>query len=47
MDCTEAISRLRQQGDTEFRVTLVVLNLDGTPATDALHLEGVSLNFFD
>jgi len=25
----------------------VVLNIDGSPATDALHLEGVSLNFFD
>lgn len=47
MDCTEAVARLRQQGDTEFQVTLVVLNIDGTPATDALHLEGVSLNFFD
>lgn len=47
MDCTDAVARLRQQGDTEFQVTLVVLNIDGTLATDALHLEGVSLNFFD
>jgi tyrosinase len=46
-DCKDAVERLRQQGETEFQVTLVVLNLDGSPATDALHLEGVSLNFFD
>jgi tyrosinase len=46
-DCTDAVARLRKDGDTELQVTLVVLNLDGSPATDALHLEGVSLNFFD
>jgi hypothetical protein len=28
-------------------VSLVVLNLDGTPATDALHFDGVALNFFN
>jgi tyrosinase len=46
-DCTDAIARLRQQGDTDFQVTLVVMNMDGTAATDALHTDGVSLNFFD
>ena len=46
-DCTEAVARLRQQGDTGFQVSLVVLNIDGTPATDALRLDGVSLNFID
>jgi len=46
-DCTDTVARLRQQGDTDFQVSLVVLNIDGTPATDALHIDGVSLNFFD
>ena len=46
-DCTDAVARLRQQGDTDFQVSLVVLNMDGTPATDALRMDGVSLNFFD
>jgi tyrosinase len=46
-DCTETVARLRALGETDFQVTLVVLNLDGTPATDALHLDGVSLSFFD
>jgi tyrosinase len=46
-DCTAAVARLRQQGDTGFQVSLVVLNIDGTPATDALRLDGVSLNFID
>lgn len=46
-DCTEAVARLRALGETDFQVTLVVLNLDGTPADDALHLDGVALNFFD
>ncbi len=46
-DCTGTVARLRQQGDTDFQVSLVVLNIDGTPATDALHIDGVSLNFYD
>jgi tyrosinase len=46
-DVTDVIAGLRKLGDTDFQVTLVVLNLDGTAATDALHLDGVSLNFFD
>ncbi|MBN9618013.1 MAG: tyrosinase family protein [Acidobacteriales bacterium] len=47
IDCTDAVDRLRRQGDTDFQVTLVILNIDGTVATDALHMDGVSLNFFD
>jgi tyrosinase len=46
-DCTDAVARLRQQGDIDFQVTLVVMNMDGTAATDALQMDGVSLNFFD
>jgi tyrosinase len=46
-DCTDTIARLRTLGETDFQVTLVVLNIDGTPAADALHLDGVSLSFFD
>jgi tyrosinase len=46
-DVTSVVDGLRKLGDTTFQVTLVVLNLDGTAATDALHLDGVSLNFFD
>ena len=47
IDATDAVARLKALGDTDFQVTLVVLNIDGSLATDALHLEGVSLNFFD
>ena len=47
IDATPAVARLKALGETDFQVTLVVLNIDGSLATDALHLEGVSLNFFD
>jgi len=47
IDATDAAARLRGQGATDFQVNLVVLNIDGTPATDALRLDAVSLNFFD
>jgi tyrosinase len=47
IDATAAVARLKALGETDFQVTLVVMNIDGSPATDALHLEGVSLNFFD
>jgi tyrosinase len=46
-DATDAVKRLAAQGATEFSVNLVVLNTDGTAATDALKLNAVSLNFFD
>jgi tyrosinase len=46
-DVTAVVAGLRQAGATDFQVTLVVLNLDGSAATDALHLDGVSINFFD
>jgi len=47
LDATDAVKRLAAQGATSFSVNLVVLNTDGTPATDALRFDGVSLNFFD
>jgi tyrosinase len=47
LDATEAVKRLAAQGATSFSINLVVLNTDGTPATDALKIDGVSLNFFD
>jgi tyrosinase len=46
-DATEAVNRLGAAGATSFNVNLVVLNTDGTPATDALKIDAVSLNFFD
>jgi len=46
-EVTNVVAGLRQAGDTDFQVTLVVMNLDGSAATDALHLDGVSINFFD
>src|SRR5262249_19479439 len=47
LNVTNTVKALRDGGATDFHITLVVLNIDGTPATDALRLEGVSLNFFD
>ena len=47
IDATEAVRRLREQGETDFRVNLVVLDIDGTPKPNALWMEGVSLNFKD
>ena len=46
-DATNAVKRLADQGATAFAVNLVVLNTDGTAATDALKIDAVSLNFFD
>jgi tyrosinase len=47
VDATEAIRRLTEQGETNFQVNLVVLDIDGTPKPNALWMEGVSLNFKD
>ncbi len=47
IDATGTVRRLRSQGAQDFEVNLVVLNTDGTPAVDALHLDAVSLDFFD
>ncbi|MFL6255821.1 MAG: tyrosinase family protein, partial [Pyrinomonadaceae bacterium] len=47
IDVTEAISRLTAQGETDFRVNLVVLGIDGQPRPNALWMHGVSLNFKD
>lgn len=46
-DATDAVKRLADKGATSFTVNLVVLNTDGSPAADALKIDGVSLNFFD
>jgi tyrosinase len=46
-DASNAVRKLAAAGATNFQVDLVVLNLDGTLATDALRLDAVSLNFMD
>jgi len=47
IDATEAISRPSAQGETDFQVNLVVLDIDGTPKPNALWMDAVSLNFKD
>lgn len=47
IDATSAVSALRAAGTQTFQVNLVALNLDGSPASDALKLDAVSLTFFD
>jgi len=47
IDATEAVRRLKAEGETAFQVNLVVLNTDGTLAHDALKLDAVSLNFME
>lgn len=47
IDATEAVRRLSDQGETDFQVNLVVLDIDGTPKPNALWMHGVSLNFKD
>jgi tyrosinase len=47
VDATETVRKLVAAGESDLHVTLVVLNTDGTPATDALRLDAVSLNFLD
>jgi tyrosinase len=44
-DATAAVRALAAAGAADFHVNLVVFNTDGTPATDALNIDGVSLNF--
>jgi tyrosinase len=46
-DATDAVRKLSAAGVTDFEVNLVTLNIDGTPATDALLVDAVSLNFKD
>jgi tyrosinase len=46
-DASNAVRQLTAAGVTDFAVNLVVLNLDGTLATDALRLDAVSLSFID
>jgi tyrosinase len=45
IDASDAVQKLAAAGTTDFQVNLVVMNTDGTPATDALLIDGVSLNF--
>ena len=47
IDATEAVGRLSAQGETDFQVNLVVLDIDGTPKENALWMKGVSLVFKD
>ena len=47
IDATEAVQRLSEQGETDFQVNLVVLDIDGKPKQNALWMDGVSLNFKD
>lgn len=47
LDATATVKALAAQGALDFHVNLVVLNTDGSAATDALILDAVSLNFFD
>ncbi len=45
LDATAAVRALAAAGAADFHVNLIVLNTDGTPADDALLVDGVSLNF--
>jgi tyrosinase len=46
LDATAAVQALAADGNS-LQVNLLVLNHDGSPATDALRMGAVSLNFFD
>jgi tyrosinase len=47
IDATKSVRALHAAGTQAFQVNLVALNLDGSPANDALKLDAVSLSFFD
>ncbi|MBZ5617662.1 MAG: tyrosinase family protein [Acidobacteriia bacterium] len=47
IDATSTVAKLAAQGATAFQVNLVMMNTDGTPATDALLVNAVSLNFVE
>ena len=47
INATEAVRRLTEQGETNFQINLVVLDIDGSPKPNALWMEGVSLTFKD
>jgi tyrosinase len=47
IDATEAVRKLSEQGETDFQINLVVLDVDGTPKPNALWMDAVSLNFKD
>lgn len=46
-NATNAVRRLATAGAKDFEVNLVTLNIDGTPATDALVVDAVSLDLKD
>jgi len=46
-DATKTIERLKAQGDTDFQVQIVALDLQGKPSPEVLRLDAVSLMFFD
>jgi tyrosinase len=47
IDATDTVKQLTARGESDLQVNLVVLNIDGSPATDALRLDAVSLSFMD
>ncbi len=47
LDATSAVKALVAKGAKDFQVHLVVLNTNGSAASDALILDAVSLNFLD
>ncbi|HKP11904.1 MAG TPA: tyrosinase family protein, partial [Blastocatellia bacterium] len=47
IDATDTIRKLAAQGETDFQINLVVLDIDGQPKPNALWLDAVSLNFKD
>jgi tyrosinase len=47
INATDTVRKLTAQGATDFRVNLVVLDIDGKPKPNALWMDGVSLNFKD
>jgi tyrosinase len=47
INATDAVRKLTAQGATDFQVSLVVLDIDGTPKPNAMWMDGVSLNFKD
>ena len=47
LDATETVRRLTAKGATDLHVSLVVLDIDGKPKSDALWMDAVSLIFKD
>lgn len=47
INATETVQKLTDAGATDFQINLVVLDIDGTPKSNAMWMDGVSLNFKD